>query len=271
MNSIQVLGIYREQIFSPGKIKDDEAILDATLAELSNQGCRIAAIKAEDLASDIVPPNLVLSMAQSDRSLKIMETWESSGIRVVNTSVSIRNCYRKPLIHLLQKAGLPLPAGRLVPLAELLAQGMDVAGHYWLKRGDVHAIGPGDVAAVTTKEELDVALEHFRDQGVIDILVQDHVPGRVIKFYGAGQGHFFCAFPADRAEPLPVWPNLLSDLAARAAAAVGLEVYGGDAVLTSQGEVVLIDLNDWPSFSRCCLDAAGGIARYLIRTYPIRS
>ncbi len=35
MKSATVLGIYREQIFSPGKVSDDAAILDATLAELS--------------------------------------------------------------------------------------------------------------------------------------------------------------------------------------------------------------------------------------------
>jgi hypothetical protein len=44
---------------------------------------------------------------------------------------------------------------------------------------------------------------------------------------------------------------------------VGLEVYGGDAVMTERNGPVLIDLNDWPSFSRCCHSAAISIASYV--------
>ena len=55
----------------------------------------------------------------------------------------------------------------------------------------------------------------------------------------------------------------LRTIARQAAGAVGLEVYGGDAILTEGNEPVLIDLNDWPSFSPCCRSAAVSIASYL--------
>ena len=36
-----------------------------------------------------------------------------------------------------------------------------------------------------------------------------------------------------------------------AAAAAGLDVFGGDVIVGSSGELTLIDLNDWPSFAPC--------------------
>ena len=52
-------------------------------------------------------------------------------------------------------------------------------------------------------------------------------------------------------------------MAADAATAVGLEIYGGDAIVTPTGRLVLVDLNDWPSFARCRRAAAAGITRYV--------
>jgi hypothetical protein len=52
-------------------------------------------------------------------------------------------------------------------------------------------------------------------------------------------------------------------LAERGAAALGLDVYGGDGVCAADGSLTLIDFNDWPSFSRCRTEAAGAIGRRL--------
>jgi hypothetical protein len=49
----------------------------------------------------------------------------------------------------------------------------------------------------------------------------------------------------------------------RAAAALGLEIYGGDCIVTRAGEIVLIDLNAWPSFALFREEAASAIAAYL--------
>ena len=45
-------------------------------------------------------------------------------------------------------------------------------------------------------------------------------------------------------------PERLSDIAERAAGALKAEIYGVDAVVPSSGEVVIIDMNDWPTFAR---------------------
>ncbi|MFS6554926.1 hypothetical protein VPJ68_05445, partial [Parabacteroides distasonis] len=40
-------------------------------------------------------------------------------------------------------------------------------------------------------------------------------------------------------------------------------MYGGDAIVTADGNFVIIDFNDWPSFSRCRDEAAEAIAEYV--------
>ena len=264
MRPLTFLGVYREALFSPGKVQDDAAILDAVLQELASRGCRVRAVRAEDMDGTMRRPLRVVTMAQSPRVLEILEGWSSRGTNVVNSAHSIRNCYREALTGILEQAGLPAPPGRIVPIGaaerEITLNG---SGPVWLKRGDVHAIQAGDVAAVSSKDELSKALRHYRTHGVESILVQQHVEGPVVKFYGAGQGAFFRAYLAATGEDITDEVQPLSVIARDAAQAVGLEVYGGDAVLTGGGGVALIDLNDWPSFSRCCRPAAGSIAAYL--------
>jgi D-alanine-D-alanine ligase-like ATP-grasp enzyme len=55
----------------------------------------------------------------------------------------------------------------------------------------------------------------------------------------------------------------LARLVRRAASALGLEVYGGDAIATATGDLVLLDVNAWPSFALFREEASAAIASYL--------
>ena len=115
---------------------------------------------------------------------------------------------------------------------------------------------------------LQIALTGGRDrelgENLDQALAMEHVEGESIKFYRVAGGRFFRAFCfsrsreeiTDRMGPLCV----LADLAAEA---TGLEVFGGDAIVTPSGEIFLIDLNDWPSFASCRQAAAEHIAAYI--------
>lgn len=266
MECMTMLGIYREQIYSPGKIQEDAAILDATLNELSFPNYNTRALHAESLDDFSSDFNWILSMAQSDRTLTILENWHMKGARVINSVQAVRNCYRTPLIRLLSDAGIPIPPSKILPIEDVEENiSFRCSPRYWLKRGDVHAIQPGDVVKVESKKTLVSTLDHFRSQNIGEVLVQEHVDGQVIKFYGIGPGEYFCAFVASTGNEITSQVKQLSYLAQISAEAVGLEIYGGDAVLVPGGEFVLIDLNDWPSFSRCCQPAAKSIARYVTR------
>ena len=265
MTSKTLIGVYRESVFSPGKVSDDAAILDAALSFLSQAtSLSMRAVSVEALKHQTGLPEIVLSMAQSDEALTLLETWQREGSRVINTAQSVRNCYRKPLTDLLQTASVSIPFS-LVSALEKVPEIVDfnLYDAYWIKRGDVHAMQSGDVVKVTSSREVVACQEHYRRHHIKEVLVQAHVSGIVIKFYGVVGDSFFQAFPdADAAVNASVLRRL-KKIAAQAAKAAGLEIYGGDAVVTPDDQILLIDLNDWPSFGRCRLAAAKGIANYI--------
>ena len=57
----------------------------------------------------------------------------------------------------------------------------------------------------------------------------------------------------------------------RLAAALGVSVYGGDAIVRADGSFCLIDFNDWPSFSRCREEAADAIASLVLNSKFVNS
>ena len=61
----------------------------------------------------------------------------------------------------------------------------------------------------------------------------------------------------------PFEAGRLARLVRAAATALGLEVYGGDAIASADGGLVLLDVNAWPSFALFREEAASVIAAYL--------
>ena len=43
--------------------------------------------------------------------------------------------------------------------------------------------------------------------------------------------------------------GLLRETAQKAAKAIGLDIYGGDCIVTPKGDIYIIDMNDFPSFT----------------------
>jgi glutathione synthase/RimK-type ligase-like ATP-grasp enzyme len=259
-----ILGVYREKIFSPGRVDDDARILEATLRELARAGHTVRAVHTEELASASSDIGCVITMAESPWALAMFESMERRGTRIINCVDSIKNCHRKSLVTLLQGAGLPMPGGWVVPVEDLPSLAFKRSGSYWLKRSDFHCVRPGDVVRVRSRGEMMRAIGHFREGGIEEIVMQEHVEGEVVKFYGVNGSSYFSAFllSHDR-EDVTHRVGSLKALAARAAQVIGLEVFGGDAVITSDGRCLLIDVNCWPSFSCCRQPAAKGIAAYV--------
>jgi glutathione synthase/RimK-type ligase-like ATP-grasp enzyme len=57
----------------------------------------------------------------------------------------------------------------------------------------------------------------------------------------------------------------LRELARTSAEALGLHVFGGDAIIAPDGRVAIIDINDWPSFAPIRDGASQHIAQLLYR------
>ncbi|HTT77998.1 MAG TPA: hypothetical protein VMF50_18690 [Candidatus Binataceae bacterium] len=262
--NLTVLGVYREAEFSPGKVAADTAIIDAALAELKRAGADITAITAEKFAAAAPRyTDVVLAMCQSHRALSSLAAVEKIGAVVMNTALAIRNCYRDLLGAGLMNAGVPVPDGALVstalPLDPKPLRALDLNAPLYVKRGDLHALGPDDVSRVTGYDQLEAALADFARRGVHKVYVQQEVPGEVVKFYGVSGSHYFAAIP-ERGSLADELKSALQRSASVAADALGLDVWGGDAIFHGN-EFAIIDFNDWPSFSRVREEAARAIAR----------
>jgi hypothetical protein len=262
--SYQALGIYREPEFSPGKVEADAAIMDATLLELKREGVETQAIDAAGFGTAApTRPDLILPMCQGARALKRLAEAEQAGAIAVNSALSIRNCYRDLLAPGLERAGVPTPAGALVatdePLDPRRLGGIDLTAGVYVKRGNLHALAPEDVQHASDRAGIESILSDFARRGIRSAYVQQEVSGQLVKFYGVSGGGYFSAHPEEEEVP-EASVRALSEAASTAAAALGLEAWGGDAVLSGD-RFAIIDFNDWPSYSRVRAPAARAIAR----------
>jgi hypothetical protein len=264
-------GVYRELAHSPGRETDDAEILRATAEELSTRGFRVDLKTPDELpgadASD-VPPFLFV-MCERPSIVERLASWERRGARVVNRPSGIRNTDRERTIALFAKRGVPFPHSVLV---ETATGPSGFRGPCWIKRGDVHATQEGDVAFAEAPASLSERLSTLARRGIPHAVVQDHVPGDLIKFYGvSGLGEdderpswFQWFYHRDQDLRRHAFdPDALASAAARAAAALGLDVYGGDAIVSPDGALCIIDLNAWPSFALFRAVAASKIAALL--------
>jgi hypothetical protein len=266
---IQVMGVYREPEYSPGKIEADTAILDSVLDHIRASGAHTTALDAAHFAAGEFPaPHLVLAMCQGQRGLARLAAAEESGAVVINSALAIRNCYRDLLGAGLMRAGVPVPEGVLVhtvaPLDLKPLRTIDLSSPMYVKRGDLHALGPEDVQRVEGLDQLRATLMCFSRRGVQLAFVQQEVVGEVVKFYGVSGGEYFAAIAESDVRLSDAQTRELNHSTSIVASALGLEVWGGDAIFKGDS-FSIVDFNDWPSFSRVRAEAARAISRRSLR------
>ena len=262
--TMKLVAIYRSSTYSPGRHKNnDAAIMDATTEQLEEAGWLVERIGEGDVEAGVIPDaDTYLNMCQgSAASMQLLKV-EESGARILNRPSAVLGCHRHRLVRTLDASGLPFPETVLLPTHDTPLFETDLPdGDLWVKRGDVHAQETADVVR-TNREELAHAIAMFAGRGVKQVAVQVHVAGPVLKFYGVGDGSLFHAYREDGrpvdADTVDV--PTLRRLAFAAARAVGLNVFGGDAVVPTRTHPMLVDLNDWPSFAPVREQAAVAIA-----------
>ncbi len=262
-------GIFRERTHSPGRESDDAEILRLTGKHLEARGYQITLRGADELGGPDEPtPDFVFLMCETHEALRRLSAWEARGVPHVNGVGAVLNTYRDRMIAQFDEAGVPFVPSRLVatsgpaPVPSLPV---------WVKRADVHNTQDGDVVQATTAAAVDGALAALAERGIARAVLQPHIEGDLVKFYGIGPARrrgepawFRWFHHADqRLAGHPVETEALARLAARAAGAIGLEVYGGDAIVGAGGALTLLDLNAWPSFARYRDEAAEVIAAHV--------
>jgi hypothetical protein len=263
-------GIFREEAHSPGRENDDTEILRLTAKELEARGFQVSLKNPEELAGASERPRFMFLMCEGAPVLRQLALWETSGVRQVNSPVAVFNTYRDRMIAQFAEAGVPFIASRVVPTT---GPRPSEPSPVWVKRADVHNTQEGDVVFAATDAAVASALHGLAAREIPRAVIQPPVDGDLIKFYGVGPGG-----GPDGAPPWFRWfyhkgqklarhrfdERGLARLVRRAAAALGLEVYGGDVIATATGELVLLDLNAWPSFALYRDEAAVAIGAYLV-------
>jgi hypothetical protein len=267
-------GIFREQAHSPGRETDDTEILRLTGKHLEARGFRVLIQSPEDITG--LPadrPRGVFMMCEQRAILAHLRELAARGVPHVNTPQAVLNTYRDRMIALLEEAAVSFVPSRLVPTAGVADVG---ALPLWVKRADVHNTQEGDVTFAATAAAAAAALAGLAARGFTQAVLQPHVEGDLVKFYGIGGNA--------RADGTPAWfrwfyhknqtvaghpldPVALGRAVRRAAAALGLEVYGGDAIATADARLVLLDVNAWPSFALYRDEASAAIADHLTRRF----
>lgn len=274
-NKLRVVGIRRAQRFSPNSVERDAAICQAVADCLGRQGYDVS-LHAEEAFTPSLAQGAaaVFSMARGTETVAALERLSTP---VVNPVAGLRNARRGDMTRIFAEAGIPMPRSWMVRTDGTLP---DADCPCWLKRTDECAQASGDVVYAHGRDELAAAMRRFADRGLREAVVCEHLPGDLVKFYGVkGTGFFeyyyptagdgFSKFGLERhngaARFYAFDAAALAATADRAASLLNLPVYGGDCIVGADGEVRLIDFNDWPSFSRCCDRAAEAVTSVIVK------
>jgi hypothetical protein len=260
-----LVGILREVAFSPFQhAENDRLILERTARALQRRGCRVRLISENEVDAAEIDAAAIFSMCQGPRATEALVEHERAGSLIINSPRAVQGCYRTRLSRIARENGLLAPTTVVATAAEPGVPPMPIGQHgLWVKRGDVHATQLEDVVRVRSVAEYAAVLADFRQRGIIEAAVQAHVVGEVVKFYGVVGTPFFRFYAESMHNVYPVALSAAHPAIEGLVRRIGLEVYGGDAVVTPQGRVVVIDVNDWPSFAYYRSEAAEVIAGHI--------
>jgi hypothetical protein len=263
-------GIYREMAHSPGRVADDRAILEGVAQALKARGFNIELVRPDD-EFDTHFAN-IFAMCERSAVLDRLKRAEKTGSIVVNSPDAIRNGYRHRMVELFARHRVPTPASRIVASG---AGNPRPPSAVWVKRYDFHATEPADVMYSASEEGWQDALQKFAKRGIPFVIAQEHVPGDLVKFYGLRNAlapsddiWFEWFYHRDKGMMGYAFDTAqLRQAALCAAAALGLEIFGGDAIVQPNGEPMIIDINAWPSYALYRNRAAELIADHLVERF----
>ena len=268
---MKALGIYRETQNSPNRESDDALVLKAVMEQLSILKTKTTLITPEEFDHiDASGYDLIVPMCETyPRLMRLKKIETGPKVAMVNPPASVLGCYRTRMLDSFAATpGLSYPPSevrRTKSEANRRPPAFEAEGGYWIKRGDVHNTCTFDVVFARDWKEVEAIRREFESREIADMAVQRHIDGDLIKFYGVGPGQWFTWFYHDPSTARRL-PFEIEDLAAQAelaAKAVSVEVFGGDAIITPEGAIHVIDINSWPSFARVRAEASVQISRRL--------
>lgn len=281
MANIKIAGVMRAGAYSPNHIGNDAAIFNATVEQLRKRGCEVNIYSEEEFRNSPHTEEIIVNMCRERESITLLQKLEDEGRLVINSGYGIENCTRERMTRMLLLNNIPYPDSLIVDTDENVTDALHQAGFEscWIKRGDFHAMHKEDVSYCRHAEEAQEVLKEYFLRGIPRAVINRHLVGDLIKFYGiAGQPFFYWFYPFESghskygleaingaARHLPFDEEALRNMCQHAGEVLDVKIYGGDCIVDPEdGTVRIIDFNDWPSFAPCRNAAAPWIAKCIL-------
>lgn len=277
MAEIKIAGVMRAGAYSPNHIGNDAAIFNAVADQLRRRGCEVNIYSEEKFRETSFEEPIILNMCRERESIYKLQQLEDEGKLVINSGYGIENCTRERMTRILLGSGIPYPDSIMVNTNENNIEELKASGFSscWIKRGDFHAMHKEDVSYCRHPEEAQEVLHEYFYRGIPRAVINRHLVGDLIKFYGvANQPFFYWFYPFDdghskygheaingKSQGLKFDEEGLKEMCGKAASILDVLIYGGDCIVDPDGTVRIIDFNDWPSFAPCRKEAAPFIAK----------
>lgn len=277
MSKNKIFGVKRQTKYSPNHIGNDAMIFNLTAEHLIQLGYELEEYtESEFMLADFEDQTYFFNMVRGRNAMKRLQRFETNGAIVVNSGYGIENCTRASMTSILLENRIPHPQSIITDVCQDVTDSLRAmnALAYWVKRGDSHAVHREDVAYARNIDEVKSILLEFELRGIPNAVINEHLVGDLVKFYGVADTDFFYWFyPYDlshskfglekingAAKEFPFSADELKKACDKAGEVLGVKIYGGDCVVDTDGSFKIIDFNDWPSFAPCREAAAPKIA-----------
>lgn len=280
MSDIKIAGVMRAGAYSPNHIGNDAAIFNAAVEQLRKRGCEVKVYSEDQFNSSEIEAPIILNMCREQASIAKLQALEDEGRLVINSGYGIENCTRERMTRILLGNKIPYPESLIVNTNENVIDDLREVGFKscWIKRGDFHAMHKEDVSYCRHPEEAQEVLHEYFYRGIKRAVINRHLVGDLIKFYGvSGQPFFFWFYPFDeghskygyeavngKSRGLHFNLDDLKEMCQKASDILDVKIYGGDCIVDPDGTIRIIDFNDWPSFAPCRMEAAPYIAKCVL-------
>ncbi|MDL2223509.1 hypothetical protein LJB98_05365 [Bacteroidales bacterium OttesenSCG-928-M11] len=277
MKKLNIIGIRRGNLYSPNHIGNDAAIFNLTVELLKAKGCEVTEYTETEFQNiSTIQADAIFNMARDFRTISKLQEVEDQGIKVINSGYGIQNCMRANMTHLMLENNIPHPQSLIVSTDEPLPDDVAFLGKScWVKRGDSHAIHREDVTYAKNGELAESIIQEYALRGIPTAVINEHLLGDLIKFYGITGTDFFHWFYSDdlnyskfgleaingKPKRMPFDESYLKNISKKASQIMKTPIYGGDCIVDDKGNIRIIDFNDWPSFAPCRNEAAPNIAQ----------
>lgn len=275
-----IAAVYRSHEHSPNLTDADSRIINAASIKLQERGYAIHRYtEAQFIETDITEP-AIINMCRKPRSIEKLCRLEAEGKTVINSGHAIRKCTKRKLWEISTANNIETPATVIVGSTDTTLPFSGTFRPCWLKLPDESVTDKDDIIYAGTPAEYREALTRYHSRAITEVLVCEHLEGDLLKFYAvSGDRYLYTLYPkqsgyskfgyeANNSDVkfYPYKTERLKEICNIMSCETGITVFGGDCIITPDGKINIIDLNDWPSFSPCAEEASEAIAAAVAET-----